>query len=133
MEMHKNIDKYDSEDVGLKKIMGEHFIDETTEKPKAAKTTPKAENPAKAVKAPAVEPDDSKVAPDAEWKPVKPAPDFFDRLKACAKSALLFGGLTLLFFYWQQTGQMEASAAVPSMCVCTCLAGWGVGRNAARK
>ena len=36
MEMHKDIDKYDSEDVGLKKIMGEHFVDETTEKPTAA-------------------------------------------------------------------------------------------------
>lgn len=135
MEMHKDINNLDPEDIGLKGIFGERFHDETG-KPKAAKITPKAEptakaeNSAKAVKAPAIEPKDS---PDAQWKPVKPEPDFFDRLKACAKSALLFGGLTLLCFYWQQTGQMEASAAVPSMCVCTCLAGWGVGRNAARK
>ena len=133
MEMHKDINNLDPEDIGLKQIMGAHFHDETTEKPKAAKITRKAEPTAKAVKAPAIEPKDSPDAPDAQWKPVKPAPDFFDRLKACAKSALMFGGLTLLCFYWQQTGQMEASAAVPSMCVCTCLAGWGVGRNATRK
>lgn len=133
MEMHKDIDKYDSEDVGLKKIMGEHFIDETTEKPTAAKITPKAENPAKAVNAPAIEPDDSKVAPDTEWKPVKPAPDFFARLKGCATWAVCCGGLSMLLFYWQQTGQMMPSAAVPSLYACAFLFGWGISKNAARK
>ena len=135
MENRNDINGLDSEDVGLKAIFGERFHDETTEKPKAAKIThkaeptAKAENPAKAVKAPAIE---SKDAPDAQWFPVKSEPDFYDRLKACAKSALLFGGLSLLFFYWQQTGQMEASAAMPSICACTCLAGLGVGRNIPR-
>lgn len=126
MEMHKDIDKFDPEDIELKKIMGEHFIDETTEKPKA-------ENPAKAVKAPAVEPKNSPDAPDAEWKPVKPAPDFFDRLKGCATWAVCCGGLSMLLFYWQQTGQMMPSAAVPSLYACAFLFGWGISKNAARK
>lgn len=130
MEMHKNIDKFDPEDIELKKIMGEHFIDETTEKPKAAKITPKAEAPAKAVKAPAVEPDEPT---DAQWKPVKPALDFFDRLKGCATWAVCCGGLSMLLFYWQQTGQMMPSAAVPSLYVCAFLFGWGICKNAARK
>lgn len=64
--------------------MGKHFHDETTAKPEAAKITRKAENPAKAVKAPAIEPKDSKDAPDAQWIPAKTEPNFFDRLKACA-------------------------------------------------
>ena len=71
-------------------------------------------------------------AKEAQWEPAKPDPNWLDKLKECAKWAIGFGGLSLLLFYWQQTGQMEASAAVPSMCVCTALAGWGVGKNAMR-
>lgn len=133
MEMHKDIDKFDPEDIELKKIMGEHFIDETTAKPEAAKITRKAENPAKAVKAPAIEPKDSKDAPDAQWIPAKTEPNFFDRLKACAMWSVCGGGLSLLLFYWQQTGQMLPSAAVPSLYVCAFLTGWGICKNAARK
>lgn len=70
---------------------------------------------------------------DAKWEHipeiVKGDRNWLDRLKACAKWVALFGGLSMLFFYWQQTGQMDTSAAVPSMCVCTLLAGVGVGRN----
>lgn len=71
--------------------------------------------------------------PDVEYAPIpKYAPSFIDRLKGCAKWAVIFGGLTMLFFYWQQAGLMAPEAAVPSMCACTCLAGFGVGRNALR-
>jgi hypothetical protein len=52
-----------------------------------------------------------------------------DSLKGCAKSVMLFGGLSVLVFYWQQAGLMAESIAVPSMCVCTALAGLGVGKN----
>lgn len=69
---------------------------------------------------------------DAQWEPAKPDPNWIDKLKDCAKWTACFGGLCLLLFYWQQTGQMEASAAVPSMCVCTALAGFGCGKNAMR-
>ena len=128
MERRNDINGLDSEDIGLKGIFGDRFHDETTAKPEAAKITRKAENPAKAVKAPAIEPKDSKR--EVQWIPPKPTPNQLDKLKACAKSAMLFGGLTILFFYWQQTGQMTPSAAVPSMCACTCLLGLGVGKNA---
>lgn len=69
---------------------------------------------------------------DAQWEPAKPDPNWLDKLKECAKWTAVFGGLCLLLFYWQQTGQMESSAAVPSMCVCTALAGFGCGKNAMR-
>ena len=125
MEMPKDINELDSEDVGLKMIFGERFHDETKQNPGATTV-----NPAKAVKAPAIE---TKTEPAtvkaAKWKPVKPDPNDMDRLKASAKSALLFGGLCLLVFYWQQTGQMAASAALPSMLVCIGLAGLNVGKN----
>jgi hypothetical protein len=68
----------------------------------------------------------------AQWEPVRPDPNWLDRLKACAKWALTFSALCCLFFYWQQTGLMDPAAAVPSMLTCTLLVGWGVGRNATK-
>ena len=65
---------------------------------------------------------------DASWEPVKEH-HWMDNLKSCVKSVFLFGGLSCLVFYWQQAGLMDSSVAVPTMCVCTALAGVGVGRN----
>ena len=45
------------------------------------------------------------------------------------KRVVLFVGLEYLFFYWQQTGQMQESAAMPSMIVCALLAGISFGKN----
>lgn len=53
---------------------------------------------------------------------------FFEKLRECGKWSLIFGGLCLVVFYWQQTGQMMPSAAVPSMMACTFGAAWCVGR-----
>lgn len=128
--MPNDVNNLDINDEGLKAIFGDRWHDETTAKPEAAKITRKAENPAKAVKFPKIEPGvEPKSAKDAQWKPVKPDPNDMDRLKAGAKSALLFGGLCLLVFYWQQSGQMEASAALPAMLACTAIGGLNVGRN----
>lgn len=68
-------------------------------------------------------------AVNAKFEPVKSDHGWMDRLKACAKWVAVFGGLCILFCYWQQSGQMQPSAAVPSMCVCTLMAGVGIGRN----
>ena len=65
----------------------------------------------------------------AQWEPVKPAPNWLDRLKGCAKWTGLFAGLCFLFFYWQQTGLMAPAAAVPSMLTCMLCAGVSIGKN----
>lgn len=69
----------------------------------------------------------SKKIMDAEWKPVKVLYDI--KLFNCVKWFLLFAGLEYLVFYWLQTGQMELSAAMPSMIVCAFLAGWSIKKN----
>lgn len=116
--MPSDINDLDVNDVGLKEIFGDRFHDETVAVSKK-ETTIKAEKPArKATQKPI----------DAEYEPV--APNQMDKVKACAKSTLLFGGLSLLFFYFQQSGQMELSASMPCICACCVLAGWGVGKNA---
>lgn len=64
---------------------------------------------------------------DAEYEPVK---NWYDEKTVnCVKWFLIFAGMEYLFFYWQQTGQMQSTAAMPSMIVCALLAGISVGKN----
>ena len=64
---------------------------------------------------------------DAEYEPVK---TWYDaRAINLVKWTSIFIGLEYLIFYWQQTGQMQESAAMPSMIVCAVLAGISVGKN----
>ena len=64
---------------------------------------------------------------DAEYEPVK---TWYDKkIVNCIKWFLIFAGLEYLVFYWMQTGQMESSAAMPSMIACAMLAGISVGKN----
>lgn len=64
---------------------------------------------------------------DAEYQPVNKWYD--EKIVRCVKWLLIFGGLEYLVFYWMQTGQMQESAAMPSMIVCALLAGISVGKN----
>ena len=64
---------------------------------------------------------------DAEYEPVK---TWYDpKTVNLVKWAVIFIGLEYLVFYWMQTGQMQESAAMPSMIVCALLAGVSVGKN----
>ena len=108
--MSDDINNLDTNDEGLKGIFGARFHDATQEEVPPRKNL-------------------TKVSQDAKWEPAKPDPNWMDSMKSCAKSVLLFGGLSFLIFYWQQAGLMDSSVAVPTMCICTALAGVGVGRN----
>lgn len=111
--MSDDINNLDVNDDGLKGIFGARFHDATQE-----------EAPPRNV--PVQKPTERAV--DISWIPVRD-PHWMDTLKACAKHVVLFGGLSFLVFYWQQAGLMDSSVAVPTMCICTALAGVGVGRN----
>lgn len=64
---------------------------------------------------------------DAEYEPVK---NWYDEKTVnCVKWFLIFAGLEYLVFYWMQTGQMQSTAAMPSMIACALLAGISVGKN----
>ena len=64
---------------------------------------------------------------DAEYEPVKTWYD--EKTVNLVKWVTLFIGLEYMVFYWQQTGQMQESAAMKSMLVCALLAGISVGKN----
>ena len=64
---------------------------------------------------------------DAKYEPVK---TWYDpKTVNLVKWTVIFIGLEYLVFYWMQTGQMQESAAMPSMIVCALLAGVSVGKN----
>jgi len=68
---------------------------------------------------------------DGTWEPVRERTGL-DNLKDCARWVVAFGGLSFLLFYWKETGLMADSIAVPSIAVCTMLAGFSAGRCARR-
>ena len=65
---------------------------------------------------------------DAEYEPV--ANSWLDSPEIkCIAQFLFFAGVEYVVFYWLQTGQMELSAAMPSMIVCAFLAGLSLKKN----
>lgn len=121
MEATMKDDLFDDELCGLVK-----FTDATTTEQKPVKTEKKSANkePVKEKKT-AQKPTEKPM--DAEYKPVKTWYD--EKTMNMVKWVVLFMSLEYLFFYWQQTGQMQESAAMPSMIVCALLAGISVGKN----
>ena len=102
------------------------FTDATVKPQKHAEQEKKSESKLhgkekKMAQKPTSEPD------DAEYEPVKTWYD--EKIVNLVKWALLFICIEYLIFYWQQTGQMQESAAIPSMLVCALLAGISVGKN----
>ena len=127
-EFEKEVNNLDPEDIGLQQVMGNRFHD-MTKKPmvepfRTATTNTTQEK--KVAQKPISKPE------EAQWEPVKGEPSFIEKLVDSAKGACLFGGLSFLVFYWEQAGLMASSIAVPSMCVCTALVGWSIGKHAAR-
>jgi hypothetical protein len=66
---------------------------------------------------------------EAQWELSKER-NWMDNLRDTAKWVIGFGGLSFLLFYWEMAGLMAESVAVPCMCLCTALAGVGIGKYA---
>lgn len=114
-----NINNLDPDDIGLQEVMGNRFQD-TTRKPMVEPFPTESTNntqPKKKAQKPM----------DAQWEPVKQR-NWMDDLKDCVKSSAIFGGLNLLIWYWQTSGLMDESIALPCMLVCAALFGIGLGK-----
>lgn len=121
MEAIKRDELFDEELCGLVK-----FTDATakpTQPVKAEKKTDSKEH----VKKKKMEQKTTEKPVDAEYEPVKTWYD--EKTVNMVKWVAFFIGLEYLVFYWMQTGQMQESAAMPSMIACALLAGISVGKN----
>lgn len=121
MEATKKDELFDDELCGMVK-----FTDATVKSQKPVESEKKAEiklhsKENKVAQKPTSKPE------YAEYEPVKTQYDW--KAVNFVKWPLLFIGLEYLFFYWQQTGKMDESAAMPSMLVCALFAGISVGKN----
>lgn len=119
---------FEREDLELKSVMGDKFQDFTGEpETSEEKTYNFCSNNSFDVNWCERKPKDIPV--DAQWHPAKAEPSTMQRVVNTAKWTCLFAGLSWLFFYWQESGMMHPSAAVPCMCACTLMVGWAIGKN----
>ena len=121
MEATKKDELFDDELCGIVK-----FTDATVKSQKQAEQDKKSESKLhgkekKMAKKQTCEPVDAEYETVRTWYDAKAV--------NLVKWALLFICLEYLLFYWQQTGQMQESAAMPSMLVCALFAGISVGKN----
>ena len=65
----------------------------------------------------------------SQWEPVKPAPDSMEKLKQMAKDVCKYAALSLILFWWQQTGRLEETTAWYSLLVCVGMVFFSVGKN----
>ena len=121
MEATTKDDLFDDELCGLVK-----FTDATATAQKPAESEKKTVNKEHAKEKKTAQKSTSKPM-DAKYEPVKTRCDV--KTVNMVKWVVVFMAMEYLFFYWQQTGQMQSTAAMPSMIVCALLAGISVGKN----
>lgn len=121
MEATKKDELFDDELCGLVK-----FTDATVKPTQTVKAEKKTSNK-EPVKEKKTAQKTTNKPMDAEYEPVKTWYD--ENTVNLVKWVVLFVGLEYLVFYWMQTGQMQESAAMPSMLACALLAGLSIGKN----
>lgn len=114
-------------DDGLKAVMGDRFHD-TTETWEIVKEHAAKRKATKTVAADKNVPEKEKPV-EAQWEPVKPAPDFMDKLKATVKDVFLWAVISLVLFYWQQTGRIEITTSWYALIVCVGMVFFSVGKH----
>lgn len=120
---------FEREDMELAEMMGERFHDKTkenaekpAENPAAKTASTKQSEPVKNVPA--------KEKPvNARVEPVKPAPNFVDKLKQTAKDVCLYAVLSMVLFWWQQSGKLDYTTAWWALLVCVGMVFFSVGKN----
>jgi hypothetical protein len=66
---------------------------------------------------------------DAQWKPVKPTPNYMDKLKGSVKNMALYAVMSAILFWWQQTGRLEETTAWYALLLCVGMVFFTVGRT----
>lgn len=120
---------FEREDMELESIMGGRFIDYTkeriekpVEKPVVASECEKKCEPEKNVPA-------KEKSVESLWEPEKPAPNWMDRLRTTAKSTAIYAIVSVVLFWWQQTGRIDYATAWYALLVCVGMVFFAVGKN----
>lgn len=111
-------------DEGLEAIMGDRYKDDTKpiEKP-VAKAAPKKKS------APVKKPHAMDIPVESQWQPEKPAPDMMEKLKRITKDVFVFAFISLLLFWWKQTGRLEETTAWYSLIASMGMVFFSIGKH----
>lgn len=66
---------------------------------------------------------------EAQWEPEKPAPNYMDKLKQTARDVCLWAVISLVLFYWQQTGRIDVTTSWYALLVCVGMVFFSIGKN----
>ena len=116
---------FEREDMELAEVMGGRFVDLTNGD--AGKPTAKAETKKQTVPAKSV--NEEEKSADSQWEPVKPSANWFDKLRTTAKNVCLYAVLSMILFWWQQTGRLEETTSWYALCVCIGMMFFTIGRT----
>jgi hypothetical protein len=106
---------------GEEKPMHPETVHITLGQPTAKAETKKQATPAKNM------PKEEKPV-DAQWEPVKPTPNYMDKLRTTAKDVCLYAVLSVILFWWQQTGRLEVTTSWYALLVCVGMVFFTIGR-----
>lgn len=120
--MPEDINNLDTYDDGLKAIFGDRFHD-ISEPAKAVfkKETPTVSYIGKGAQKTKHEP------VEAQWEPIKEN-TWMDNLKAIVKDVALYAFLSLVLFWWQQTGRLEETTSWYALLFCVGMVFFSVGK-----
>lgn len=113
-------------DEGLKGVMGDRFHD-TTETSEIVKERIEKRRAEKVVANNKKVPEKEKPV-EEQWKPEKPTPNYMDKLKASAKDMALYVVLSMILFWWQQSGRLDETTAWYSLLFCVGMVFFTIGR-----
>lgn len=65
---------------------------------------------------------------NAQWEPVKPAPNYMDKLRTSAKDMSLYVVLSVILFWWQQTDRIDETTAWYALLFCVGMVFFTIGR-----
>ena len=71
---------------------------------------------------------ENKKSVDAQWEPEKPTPNYLDKLRTSAKDMALYVVLSMILFWWQQSGRLDETTAWYSLLFCVGMVFFTIGR-----
>ena len=119
---------FEREDMELEAVMGTRFIDYTKERTEKPAEKPVAASGYGEQRKP-IENIPAKEKPvGSQWEPEKPAPNWMDRLRTTAKNTALYAVISIVLFWWQQTGRIDETTAWYALLLCVGMVFFSVGR-----
>ena len=119
---------FEREDMELEAVMGTRFIDYTKEHTEKPVEKP-VEGPGMGKQCKPVKNVPAKEKPvESQWEPEKPAPNWLDRLRTTAKSTAIYAIVSVVLFWWQQTGRIDYDTAWYALLLCVGMVFFSVGR-----